>query len=469
MRLFHTIACLAVCCCPAFAAKARSKHMVRERVAEQEIFAQTGSVEESLFHKPEFNVLLKNRYQETGLKDFISRLLEHHGALATGKHDAAQKAHQELLNFHNSQYFGEIQVGTPPVSFIVVFDTGSSNLWIPASECKQGGCVPHTRFDPKTSSTYLPINAGAGEPAIAFIQYGTGACVLRMAKDTVSIGGIRVQNQTLGLALQESVHPFADLPFDGLVGLGFPDVAGEEGLPPDALPLVDSMMKQKLLKRNAFAVYMSEDLNQPGEITFGSVNPRHTFEGHKPQWFPVISLDYWEVGVHGLRLNRKSLGFCERTRCKAAVDTGSSLITGPSKVINPLLKSLNVAEDCSNKGNLPTVTFILEDTAGRLVKFPLKPSDYLVEEVDSQGRLVTCVAGFIPMDVPAPRGPLFVLGNSFIRKFYTIFDRDHMMVGFMRANHNGSGPSMKESSGSSTSIYWAALLGVMSLCVRATV
>ncbi|PFH37789.1 putative aspartyl proteinase (eimepsin) [Besnoitia besnoiti] len=427
MRLLQGVTCFAVCFSPAIAALNHTEQKQAENAAlNEEAFLIAEALEESLFQKPHFKVELTNRYQETGLKEFISRLLEHHGALINGKHHAAQKAHQELLNFHNSQYFGKIEVGTPPVPF-VVFDTGSSNLWIPASDCKNGGCVSHTRFDPKTSSSYLPINARNGDPAIAFIQYGTGACVLRMAKDTVSIGGIEVRNQTVGLALQESTHPFADLPFDGLVGLGFPDVTGEEGLPPDALPLVDSMMKQKLLKRNVFAVYMSEDLHQPGEITFGSVNPRYTFEGHKPQWFPVISLDYWEVGVHGLRLNGKSLGFCEHSRCKAAVDTGSSLITGPSEVINPLLKSLNVAEDCSNKDSLPTVTFVLEDNYGRLVKFPLKPADFLVEEVDSRGKSISCAAGFMPMDVPAPRGPLFVLGNSFIRKFYTIFDRDHMV------------------------------------------
>lgn len=42
----------------------------------------------------------------------------------------------------------------------------------------------------------------------------------------------------------ESTHPFGDLPFDGLVGLGFPDVSGEQGLPSDALPIVDQMVKE---------------------------------------------------------------------------------------------------------------------------------------------------------------------------------------------------------------------------------
>ena len=74
-----------------------------------------------------------------------------------------------LKDYMNTQYFAEVQVGTPSQSFTVVPDTGSSNLWIYSQSCYAIPCFYHDKYDSKKSSTYK-------KDGRAFkITYGSGS------------------------------------------------------------------------------------------------------------------------------------------------------------------------------------------------------------------------------------------------------------------------------------------------------
>merc|ERR1719310_686556 len=328
---------------------------------------------------------------------------------------------------HASEYYGKITIGSPPQEFLVVFDTGSGNLLLPSKECSDEACTSHKRFDSTLSATSTQIAyadqpnklvAQDGTRDVVTITFGTGEMSGVYVKDNICLGnGDICCKASFVAATEESDEPFSLVPFDGILGLSLPQMA--EG---KTFSVLDRMVQSGSLEKPVFGVFFGNEGEQ-SEVTFGAY--RQEKLATELFWSPVTTPGYWQVQMDDITVDNKRLSICSGpTRCQVAVDTGTSLLAGPSDIVNTLVDKLQVAEDCSNVKKLPDLGFIVGDHI-----LNLKPEDYVAQTLDG------CSLGLMSLDIPPPKGPLFIFGDPFLRKYYTVYDRKQMRVGFALAKH----------------------------------
>ncbi|CAN8214346.1 unnamed protein product [Coccothraustes coccothraustes] len=346
---------------------------------------------------------LRQRLREQGL---LESYLEQHPYNLAAKYFPGI-AVEPLENYMDDEYFGTISIGTPPQEFTVVFDTGSSNLWVPSVFCSSPACRNHNRFNPAESSTFLSTND------TLFIAYGTGSMTGVLGYDTVNVAGITVRNQIFGLAETEPGDFFYYTPFDGILGLAFPSIASS-----GATPVFDNMMMENLVDRHLFSVYLSRDDKGGSFVLFGAIDPYYTTKGIS--WIPLSAETYWQITMESVSFDGTPVA-CS-SGCQAIVDTGTTLLAVPIRAFRTLMKRFGASSSgeisCEAIKNLPTLIFHINGQ-----EFPLLPRAYVLK---SNGR---CSLGLQGMDVPTEEGELWILGDVFIREYYVIFDRANNKVG----------------------------------------
>uniref|UniRef100_A0A672UJR7 renin n=1 Tax=Strigops habroptila TaxID=2489341 RepID=A0A672UJR7_STRHB len=348
---------------------------------------------------------IRQTLQDMGVKvsDVFPELRQSRRGSAAGPRNGT--APTLLTNYLDTQYFGEISIGTPAQTFKVVFDTGSANLWVPSYKCSPL-YISHSRYDSSKSRTYIANGTGFA------IRYGTGSVKGFLSQDIVmvSVSDIPII-QVFAEATVLPAFPFIFARFDGVLGMGYPSQA-IDGI----TPVFDRILSQQILKEDVFSVYYSR------WVLWGGSDPAYyTGDFH---YLNVSKSGYWQISMKGVSVGAEML-FC-KDGCSAAVDTGASYITGPAGPISVLMKAIGAAEmaeggyvvDSGDHRDLPPGTSITVCVSS------LQQSQY-GEDI--------CVVAFSGLDIPPPAGPLWILGASFIGHYYTKFDRRNNRIGFATA------------------------------------
>ncbi|KPP67437.1 progastricsin-like, partial [Scleropages formosus] len=412
---------------------------------------------------------IRKRLQEQGV-----RLLFTDPALKYEPYRSlAMSAIEPIDNYADTTYYGPITVGTPPQSFGVLFDTGSANLWVDSIYCNTQACSKsltstlhrpnrrpnsHTKFNPQSSSTFTSTNQ------TFYLPYGAGSLDGVFGYDTVNVGGIVITNQEVGLSTNEPGQNFVVAPFDGILGLSYPSIsAGGE------TPVMDNMMQQNLLQADLFAFYLTGNEQQGSEVAFGGVD-NSKYQG-QIYWTAVTAETYWQIAINGFQINNQATGWCSQG-CQAIVDTGTSQLTCPQQYLGYLMQSIGAQADqyggyyvdCSEVSNLPTLSFTIGG-----VNLPLPPSAYISMKIlflSNNVRRHNCKRLYVNLCgrkkkkkrkkkhcsflasqdnqycevaisstyLPSQNGqPLWILGDVFLRQYYSVYDRANNQVGFATA------------------------------------
>jgi len=323
-----------------------------------------------------------------------------------------------INDYQDAQYYGEIQIGTPAQKLEVIYDTGSSNLW--GSDIKPGLLSSHNYYQHDKSSTY---KANGTEFKI---QYGSGPVSGFYSSDTVKIGEDTLLdytfaevNNTKGLGPAYAVGKF-----DGICGMGL------SGISVDGVPTpLQALKASGALDEDIFAFYLGHQ--SAGELVIGGVDPSH-YTGEF-SYLPVINMvpgrmGYWEVKMDSFQINGESVVDTN----KAVMDSGTSLLALPSASIKAIAKLVGA------KTVLPIPPFNKEytidcDSAGPDMDINLGGKTYTLTKQDyiinDEGQ---CLFGATGIDIPAPAGPLVILGDVFMRAHYVSFDFGKQQVGLAK-------------------------------------
>ncbi|KAH9893556.1 aspartic peptidase domain-containing protein [Cubamyces lactineus] len=329
----------------------------------------------------------------------------------------------------DSSFYGSIAVGTPAISYNVILDTGSSDLWLAASDGVSTNDDGIPTFDPSASSTFSDLNTSFS------ISYGSGAARGTLGKDVVQFAGFEVDSQVFGVVTQVSEN-LLNSPVSGLMGLGFSSIAASGATPFwQALAESDGTLDSPLM---AFQLTRFNDVNgaqdqEPGgTFNLGAVNTSLFTGDIDYQDIPDGQEGYWIQELSALTVNGASVSVGSGSAAYAAIDTGTTLVGGPQDVISALYAEIPGSQALSGQ-NAGYWTYPCDTNVNVTLRFgsssvswPVSNEDFLLEQASRD----TCVGAFFALSTSGTSAPPWIVGDTFLKNVYSVFRASPASVGF---------------------------------------
>ncbi|KAG8879642.1 hypothetical protein FRB97_001553 [Tulasnella sp. 331] len=355
------------------------------------------------------------------------------------------------LSVTGGAYYTSIQVGTPPVSYNVVVDTGSSDLWLAATQA--GGQGGGGGFGGGQTGPTAPLYSSTGSSTFNStgstqfqITYLGGDTAGNTARDTVTMGGLTVDQQIFGVATQQSGDT---LPSEttGLIGMAWQAIA-QIGTPWWQTSAETSAWAQPL-----FAFALARDDNPTsaadipgGSFTIGDVDTTQFKGGIEYTDIPTNEQSWWLLPMSQITLNGQAFPL---DGALSAIDTGTSLMGGPQDSTDAFYQQIPgaTAGTGENAGYYfyPCSTVVNVTVSFGGTNWPIDPADFTSATEDRNTCMGALFAAESGSGTPVTGAqtsisPTWILGDTFLKNVYSVYRFNPPSVGFATlASSNNAG------------------------------
>lgn len=363
-------------------------------------------------------------------------------------------------------YSTEIELGTPPQKIEILIDTGSSDFWVIASnnpfcstdptviEDGHGVDCNGLTFNNNKSSTFQFNSSGPSDDFT--IQYGDGTQAHGYwGTDVLDISGAILKNTSVAVAFQTNAT-------SGIMGISFvglestfmyngDNAAVPNKVKPFTYPNVPVLMVSRgYIAKNAYSLWLNDINAAQGSLLFGGVD--HAKYSGTLQTVPIVNTIDGITTPIEMTVILSSLGMVDNSGKSATImngnipallDSGTSLTYLPSDVVEVIGESLNGTY--SDQVGFYVVACNIGGSKGGLVynfsgaKITVTLEQLMLALIEQDGSPATfsdgtpaCALGI------APATGSIILGDTFLRNAYVVYDLDDYEISLANANLDAS-------------------------------